>query len=270
MAQTLISRPVASVPTALEPLTWDVVAMGRLDGRLQVWDCRQDMSGIKSSSLETAPKVRERHASAITAMAHAGAWGLATGAEDGAIFVWDLRYLARPSLQLRSHGAAITGLVSMGEALVTTSLDGSHKLWELVRGGLLHTRSDLVAPLPVFATLYSGGDEILSLEGELLNSFIVKAEITHKRTLYHADESFTSMAISAEGCLALGGPQSIAILSGTDSFELRQRIPRRGGLDLSIEPHTIMGYCGDVLLYSDLDEIRLLLAEGYSGTESRV
>ncbi|TNJ27544.1 WD40 repeat protein [Giardia muris] len=270
MAQTLASRPVASVPTALEPLTWDVVAMGRLDGRLQLWDCRQDMTGFKFPLLGTGPKVRERHASAITMAVRVGAWGLATGAEDGAVFIWDLRYLARPFLQLRSHGAAITGLISLGEVLISTSLDGSHKLWELVRGGLLHTRSDLVAPLPIYETAYSGGDEILSLEGEFLRTFQVKAEIVHTRTLYHATEPFTSMAVSGEGYLALGGPQSITIFSGSAPFRPQRRIPRRTGLDMSIEPHTIMGYCGDVLLYSDLGEMRLFLAEGCSETEPPV
>ncbi|XP_034711979.1 protein ROOT INITIATION DEFECTIVE 3-like isoform X3 [Vitis riparia] len=110
---------------------------------------------------------------------------LISGSDDGMIRVWSMISLLDiadcgrfPSLfhSLLEHTSSITGLLSISGSsspvLVSSSLDGTCKVWDLIRGRLLRTR---VFPAAITAIVLDPGEQLLfsgSADGRIFVSML--------------------------------------------------------------------------------------------------
>ncbi|WKA07929.1 hypothetical protein VitviT2T_025699 [Vitis vinifera] len=110
---------------------------------------------------------------------------LISGSDDGMIRVWSMISLLDiadcgrfPSLfhSLLEHTSSITGLLSISGSsspvLVSSSLDGTCKVWDLIRGRLLRTR---VFPTAITAIVLDPGEQLLfsgSADGRIFVSML--------------------------------------------------------------------------------------------------
>ncbi|KAB2609142.1 protein ROOT INITIATION DEFECTIVE 3-like [Pyrus ussuriensis x Pyrus communis] len=157
---------------------------------------------------------------------------LVSGSDDGMIFVWNLISLLdvenvesfpSPLHYSTEHKSSITGLLTTSgissPVLISSSLDGFCKVWDLVLGNLMHTQ--VYPPGITAVTLHSTKQLIFSgsidgrifvnkLEIGLVEDYLVGAE-DQSPVLKGHNGSFTALTFSKSGLISASEDCTICI-----------------------------------------------------------
>ena len=109
-------------------------ATGFEDGTIQLWD-RREKTAIG--------ELLRGHLGKVLALVfgESGDKYLASGSEDQSIIIWNVERREKKYSPLRSHSGSITSLVSTTGKLVSGSLDGTVRLWDVSTGEMLRAFS---------------------------------------------------------------------------------------------------------------------------------
>ena len=108
---------------------------------LQVFDLKASTEAVASIGLESAP---------VDSLEFDSLHGhqLLVGSEDGAIAAYDTRALSPKALwRVQAHSKSVPGLASAGQYLVSNSLDGRMRVWDLKAPGPIKLVKEKQTPL---------------------------------------------------------------------------------------------------------------------------
>ncbi|TQE09866.1 hypothetical protein C1H46_004444 [Malus baccata] len=174
---------------------------------------------------------------------------LVSGSDDGMICVWNLISLLdvenvesfpSPLHYSMEHKSSITGLLTTSgissPVLISSSLDGSYKVWDLVLGNLMHTQVyplgiTAVALHPTKQLIFSGSIDgsifVNKLEIGLVEDYLVGAE-DHSPVLKEHNGSVTALTFSKSGLISASEDCTICIWDIT-SCEIIRRFNHQKG-----------------------------------------
>lgn len=240
----------ANIVTAMD--TYDNVAvLGCHNGSLVIWDTRARTHSIIDA-----------HKAALSVLCKYPVYEVISGSDDGLIAIWDMRDFREPRQYIRSHSHAVTSLHIADNALISTSIDGSVKVWDLIRSALLHTHAQLAPSYPIFdamltckQVLYTIGTDglgLLAIKDSLQPLKAQRIEQLNNRLCHQSP--FTRL-LSARSALFLANHHTIMRLS--DQLVVTDQYCRSTTSISETEPPPIIQLYNDHLLYSLDDKIMI-------------
>lgn len=241
-----------NIVTAMDTITSnDIVILGCHNGSLVIWDTRS-----------RSHTIIEGHMAAVTVICNHQLYETVSGSDDGLIDIWDIRNFREPREHVRIHNNAVTSLHITDNILISTSIDGSVKTWDLTRSSLLHTHAQLTSPYPIFDamlthkqvlyTIGTNGLNLLSINGSLRPLEAQSVEQLNK--LLSNQHPFTRL-LKAYSSLYLGNHYVIVKLS--DQLKIIDQQCRSTSPISATEPPPIIELYNDHLLYSLDDKIMI-------------
>lgn len=233
-----------NVVTAMDTITSDnTVILGCHTGSLIIWDTRS-----------RAHSIIEGHKAAVNVLCKHPVYEVISGSDDGLIAIWDMRSFREPVTTF-SHSHAVTSLHITDSILVSTSIDGSVRIWDLIRNALLHTHAQLAPSYPIFDavltckqvlyTIGTNGLNLLAMRGSLQPLKVQRIEQLNNRLCHQPP--FTRL-FNARSALILANHYTIMKLS--DQLEIVDQYCRSTMPISETEPPPIVQLYSDHLLYS--------------------
>lgn len=240
------------IVTAMDSTTTsEVITLGCHNGSLVVWDTRS-----------RSHTIIDGHKAAVTVLCKCPVYEIVSGSDDGLIAIWDIRDLREPREYVRSHSHAVTSLHITDSTLISTSIDGSVKIWDLTRSSLLHTHTQLTYSYPIFDamltckqvlyTIGTDGLNILAAQGGLQP--LKSQRVEQLNSLLCREHPFTRL-LNAQSALFLANHYTIVKLS--DQLRIVEQQCRSTASISATEPPPIIELYNDHLLYSLDDKIMI-------------